>query len=64
MANLTIDGKDYDIDSLNETSKQALASLQYTQSELKRAQAHIAVLKIAEAAYVNLLKKDIDEPSA
>mgnify|MGYP001430521100 CR=1 FL=1 len=64
MANLTIDGKDYDIDSLNETSKQALASLQYTQSELKRAQAHIAVLKIAEAAYVNLLKKDIEEPEA
>ena len=61
MPNLTIDGKEYDIDSLKDSSKQALASLQYTQTELKRAQAHISVLKIAEATYANALKADLEK---
>tara|TARA_X000001036_G_C20018207_1_gene537478 strand:- start:25 stop:216 length:192 start_codon:yes stop_codon:yes gene_type:complete len=60
MANLTIDGKEYDIDSLNEDSKATLASLQFTQAELKRAQAQLAVLKTAEATYANALKAKLE----
>tara|TARA_Y100001968_G_C19192660_1_gene635962 strand:- start:517 stop:708 length:192 start_codon:yes stop_codon:yes gene_type:complete len=61
MPNLTIDGKDYDIDSLSDSSKQTLASLQFTQSEVKRLQAQIAVLKTAESSYANALKKDVEK---
>ena len=60
MANLTIDGKEYDVDSLNEDSKATLASLQFTQAELKRAQAQLAVLKTAEATYANALKAKLE----
>ena len=61
MASLTIDGKDYDIDALEESSKKVLASLQYTQTEIKRAQAQLEMLKIAEAAYANALKKEVEK---
>ena len=61
MANLTIDGKEYDINSLGESSKKVLASLTFTQSELKKAQAQIEILKIAEAAYASALKKEVEK---
>ena len=60
MASVTIDGKDYDLDNLNDDAKANLASLQFTQSELKRTQAQIAILKTAEAAYAKALKNEID----
>jgi len=60
MANLTIDGNEYDIDSLSESAKATLASLQFTQSELKRTQAQLAVLKTAEASYANDLKSKVE----
>ncbi len=60
MPTVTIDGKDYDLDNLNDEAKGNLASLQFTQSELKRLQAQIAILKTAESAYANALKKEID----
>ena len=60
MANVNIDGKDYDVDSLSDNAKATLTSLQFTQSELKRLQANIAVLKTAEASYGNALKKELE----
>tara|TARA_E500000331_G_scaffold23045_1_gene20026 strand:+ start:1281 stop:1466 length:186 start_codon:yes stop_codon:yes gene_type:complete len=60
MAKITIDGKDYDTDNLNEDAKANLASLQFTQSELQRTQAHLAILKTAEAAYAKALNKELN----
>ena len=61
MAKVTIDGKEYDFDSLSDKSKAALSSLQFVQSELKRVSAQAAVLKTAETAYGNSLKQALDD---
>ncbi len=60
MAKVTIDGKEYDTDSLSDTAKGNLGSLQFVRSELQRYNAQIAVLKTAEIAYATALKKEID----
>ena len=60
MANVNIDGKDYDVDSLSDNAKATLSSLQFTQSELKRLQANIAILKTAESSYGSALKKELE----
>ena len=61
MANIIIDGKEYDADSISDEAKATLASLQFTQSELQRANAQVAVLKTAEAAYVKSLKEVLEK---
>ena len=61
MASITIDGKDYDIDATSDEAKQQLASLQFTQNEIKRVTAQIAVFKTAAATYSNALKNELDK---
>ncbi len=61
MANVTLDGKNYDTDSLSNEAKATVSSLQFVQSEIQRANANIAILKTAESAYVNSLKKELEE---
>ena len=60
MANITIDGKDYDLDSLNTSAKEQLASLQFAQNEIKRLEAQTAITKTAAAAYSKALKDELD----
>ena len=60
MPNITINDKEYDLDSLSDDAKRNLASLQFTQSELKRLEAQIAVCKTAELAYGKALNELID----
>ena len=60
MANVTIDGKEYDYDSLSDKAKATLSSIQFVQSELKRLSAQASVLKTAEAAYGNNLKQELE----
>ena len=60
MAKITIDGQEYDSDSLSDDAKQQLGSLQFVQSEINRLQALLAVSKTAELAYSNALKKAIE----
>ena len=60
MATVTIDGKDYEYDSLSVKAKENLVSLQFVQSELKRVEAQMAVYKTAELAYSRALKSEID----
>ena len=59
MANIKLDGTDYDIDSLSDEAKATVSSLQFVQSELQRANANIAILKTAESAYINSLKQEV-----
>ena len=61
MANVTIDGKEYDYDKLSDKAKGNLASLQYVQSELKRISAQANVLKTAESAYGSALKEELND---
>ena len=60
MANVTIDGKEYDYDSLSDKAKATLSSIQFVQSELKRISAQASVLKTAESTYGKTLKQELE----
>jgi len=60
MATINIDGKEYDLDQLNENAKQQLASLQFVQGEIRKLESQLAVYKTAGASYTTALKQSID----
>jgi len=60
MATITIDGKEYDLDDLNNNAKEQVASLTFAQNEIKRLEAQIAITRTAAAAYSNALKSELD----
>ena len=64
MAKITIDGKEYDVDSLSEESKAQLVSLRYVDSELARLQAQAATLQTARIAYGRALKQILEQGEA
>ena len=64
MATITIDGKEYDTDSLSDETKSQLGSLQYVDSELARLQAQAAALQTARIAYGRALKETLENGSA
>jgi len=55
MTKITIDNKDYEIESLSEDARAQLASLQYVDAELVRLQAQLAALQTARNAYASAL---------
>jgi len=59
MTTITIDEIQYDAESLSETAKAQVASLQFVQQELVRLEAKIAVYRTAEASYAKALKDEI-----
>jgi len=60
MATINIDGKDYDLDNLNEKAKQQVNSLQFVQAEIRKLEGQIAVFKTAAASYTSALKQELD----
>ena len=64
MATITIDGKEYDVDSLSEESKAQLVSLRYVDSELARLRAQAATLQTARIAYGRALKQTLEQGEA
>ena len=60
MATVTIDGKEYDVDSLSKEAKEQLGSLKFVQGEIQRTQAQLAVYQTAASAYSNALKNLLD----
>jgi prefoldin subunit 5 len=64
MATITIDGKEYDTDTLSDETKVQLGSLQYVDSELARLQAQAAALQTARMAYGRALKETLENGSA
>ena len=60
MATITIDNKDYDLDSLSDSAKEQVASLQFVQAEIKRTEGQLAVMKTAASAYSNALKNELE----
>jgi len=61
MPNITIDGKDYDLEALSDESKAQLVSLQFVDAELRRLQAQSAALQTARIAYSRALKQLLEE---
>ena len=64
MATITIDGTEYDTETLSDESKAQLGSLQYVDSELARLQAQAAALQTARIAYGRALKETLEEGKA
>ena len=60
MANITIDGKEYNLDEMSNTCKEQLASLQFAQNEIKRLEGQLAISKTAAVAYSAALKNELD----
>ncbi len=60
MATITVDGKEYDLDELNDNAKMQLANLQFVQAEIKRLEANMAVFKTAASSYSNALKNELE----
>ena len=61
MANVTINGKEFEYESLSDKAKANLVSLKFVQDELTKLQAQTAVYKTAEAAYSKVLNEEISE---
>ena len=59
MTTITIDNKEYDLDSLSDEAKAQLASIQFVDAELARLQAKAAALQTARIAYGNELNKHL-----
>ena len=60
MADITIDGKTYDSDKLSDNAKAQLGNLRFTDQEIARKQAQIAVLQTARQAYAQALKTELE----
>lgn len=63
MATITIDGKDYDTDTLPNEVKAQLVSLQFCDMELQRLQAEAAAYQTARMQYANALKVELEKSS-
>ena len=61
MAQVTINGKDYDEDSLSKQSKEIVNSLKFIRSEKLRLNAQIAILKTAESSYTRALQEQLEK---
>ena len=60
MSTITINGKEYNLDSLSDEAKAQIVSLQFVDAELARLQAQAAALQTARIAYSNELQKHLD----
>lgn len=63
MPTIQIDNVEYDSEQLSDNAKEQLASLQYVDSEIARAQAKLAVLQTARNSYFRALKEDVSTPA-
>ena len=63
MANISIDGTDYDIDSLSDDAKGQIASIRFVDNEVVRLKAQIAALSTARIAYSRALKEILEKGS-
>jgi hypothetical protein len=56
---VTIDGKAYPLDTLSDTAKAQLASLQNVNLRIQDIQQEMAILQTARIAYANALKGEL-----
>jgi hypothetical protein len=58
---VTIDGKEYDIETLSDNAKNQVQNLQTTDQEIFRLQNQLGIFKTARAAYANALKAELEQ---
>jgi hypothetical protein len=56
---ISIDGKDYAIDSLSDNAKAQLVSVQAVDRRIENLQEELAILQTARIAYGNALKQEL-----
>lgn len=56
MTTITINNKQYELETLSAEAKAQLASLQFVDAETQRLQAHVAALQTARNAYAKALQ--------
>lgn len=61
MTTITIDDKEYDLDTLSEEAKAQLVSIQFVDQELQRVNAQAAVLQTARVAYSKALNDALND---
>ena len=61
MPKITVDGKEYDTDSLSDESKKLVQSLTFIKVELDRLSAQIAICKTAQVSYNKALKESLEK---
>tara|TARA_Y100000588_G_scaffold199292_1_gene213040 strand:- start:245 stop:640 length:396 start_codon:yes stop_codon:yes gene_type:complete len=62
MPNITIDGKDYDVDDLSEEARTQLTSVNVADDRINRLKAELSIAATARAAYAQALKDKLPEP--
>ena len=61
MATVTIDGKEYDVESLSEGAKSQLVNLQACDAKLQQLQQETAITQTARNTYAQALKQVLSE---
>lgn len=64
MANIKIDGKDYDTEQMSAMAKTQLIHLQAADLEIQRLNIQVALFQTARASYVNALKQELESPGS
>ena len=59
MAKVTIDGVDYDTDTMSQESRQQLEMLMMTEQKIRQLQAEVAMMQTARQAYATALKASL-----
>ena len=60
MASITIDGKEYNLEDLSDSSRAQLSSLQLTDQRISQLQLDLAIAQTARNAYANALKSELE----
>lgn len=64
MAKITVDGVEYETETLNDNGKAQLASMQFIEAHMIRLRNEIAVFETAKRAYTMALKNEMDKAAA
>ena len=64
MAKVSIDGVEYDSDTMSQESRQQLEMLMMTEQKIRQLQAEVAMMQTARQAYASALKASLVTMSA
>ena len=61
MATVTIDGKEYDTDTLSDQAKATIGSLQFVDARMQQLRNELAIADTARIAYARALKGELEK---
>ena len=59
----TIDGTEYDLDTLSDAARSQLTNIQVTDQEIARLQQRLAIAQTARQAYARALQGELPDPA-